>query len=289
MSVFKEVVFLLALLTCLNLSAQVGERVALYENDSEDSPALYLNLHKSTEAKPTVLILPGGGYQMLAMDHEGSVVAKWFQERGVNAVILKYSLGNFTGNAQKHPAMINDAKRAMRLLRANAEKWNINPDMIAVLGFSAGGHLASTLATHSDSGDSNAEDPIEQFTCVPNLCVLFYPVIMMDGPQTHWGSRRFLLGPTPNRDDIVYLSNEKHVNVSTPPTILFHTSDDASVPVQNSISYYIALRKMGIPAEMHISEHGAHGVGLVVDDYSLGQWESLLENWLTRWKWIHKN
>ena len=274
------------LLCATSIFAQVGERIQLYEGQLGESPSFYVNLAAGTDVKPTVLIMPGGGYQLLAMDHEGEVVAKWFQERGVNAIILEYSLGKFDGSGSKHPTMLNDAKRAMRILRSNAKRWNIDSNKIAVMGFSAGGHLASTLATHSDSGNSAAADPIEHFSCVPNLCILSYPVIMMDGPYTHWGSRRFLLGPTPNSKDILSLSNENQVNVTTPPTILFHTSDDASVPVQNSVYYYLALRELGIPAEMHIFEHGKHGVGLIVDDFGLSQWESLLENWLVRWKWI---
>ena len=267
-------------------NAQNGKQVVLFEDSTRSNAKLHLYLTKTSESKPTVLIMPGGGYQMLAMDHEGIAVAEWFQSKGVNAIILEYSLGKFDGSGNKHPKMLNEAKRAMRLIRYNAKSWNVDSDKIAVLGFSAGGHLASTLATHSDSGIENSEAMIDSQSCVPNLCILFYPVIMMEGPHTHWGSRRFLLGPTPDIQDIKNLSNEQHVNVNTPPTILFHTSDDASVPVQNSINYYLALRKLGIPAEMHIFEHGSHGKGLIVDDYSLGQWDSLLSNWLTRWKWI---
>ena len=282
-------IFTALLFFSLYSSAQVGQRIALYENDSEDGPSMYLNLVDTQEVQPAVLIMPGGGYQMLAMDHEGEVVAKWFEERGVHAFILKYSLGKFDATGSRHPVMLNDAKRAMRLIRKNAKKWKVNPDMIAIMGFSAGGHLASTLATHSDSGQVQAQDSVEHYSCVPNLCILSYPVIMMEGPNTHWGSRRFLLGPTPSAQDISALSNDKHVNVTTPPTMLFHTSDDAVVTVQNSINYYLALRQLGVPAEMHIFEHGAHGVGLIIEDYGLSQWESLLENWLTRWKWFAKD
>jgi len=273
-------------LSFIDLGAQDGQRVPLYDDSSEEGPALFLNLVETSDSKPTVLIMPGGGYQMLAMDHEGNAVAKWFRERGIHAIILKYSLGKFDGSGHQHPAMINDARRALRMIRANAADWKVNANMIGIIGFSAGGHLASTLATHADSGNAEAEDPIEKFSCVPNLCMLFYPVIMMDGRHTHWGSRRFLLGPTPIKENVLNLSNDKQVNATTPPTILFHTSDDPVVPVQNSINYYVALREMGIPCELHVSEHGAHGVGLLSDDFSLGQWEGLLQNWLTRWKWI---
>lgn len=281
-------VFFCLLYTTL-VMAQVGDKIFLYEGQQEDdSPCIYVNLVKSNDVLPTVLVMPGGGYHILAMGHEGEAIVKWFLERGVHAIILQYSLGQFDGSGNKHPQMINDAQRAMRIIRQNAAKWKVNPNMIAVMGFSAGGHLASTLGTHSDSGNVAAEDPIEKQSCTPNLCILSYPVIMMEGEDTHWGSRRFLLGPTPRLEDVKELSNEKQVSVITPPTILFHTSDDPVVPVENSINYYLALRKQGIPAEMHVFEHGAHGVGLIVDDYGLAQWEGLLENWLVRWKWIKK-
>lgn len=287
----SKIVLLISFLFLANIIiAQVGDRLFLYEDqENEDSPSIYVNLVDTDDNLPTVLILPGGGYQGLAMEHEGVDVVNWFLERGVHAILLQYSLGKFDGSGNKHPQMIHDAQRAMRIIRHKASEWNVNPNMIAVLGFSAGGHLASTLATHSDSGNVSATDPIEKLSCVPNLCILNYPVIMMEGSDSHWGSRRFLLGPTPRIEDIKELSNEQHVNVATPPTILFHTSDDPVVPVENSVNYYLALREKGIPAEMHIFEHGAHGVGLIIDDYGLSQWESLLENWLVRWKWMKKD
>ena len=285
-----KITFIISFLFVANLlQAQIGDKFFLYEGqEEENSPCLYLNLIPSEKNLPTVLILPGGGYQGLAMQHEGEDVVNWFLERGVHAIILQYSLGKFDGSGNKHPQMINDAKQAMRIIRQHSDSWGVNSDMIAVMGFSAGGHLASTLSTHADSGEPNAEEDIKKYSSIPNLCILSYPVIMMDGPWTHWGSRRFLLGPTPSSTDIHDLSNEKQVSVLTPPTILFHTSDDSAVPVQNSVEYYLALRKYGIPAEMHIFEHGKHGLGLIIDDPSLSQWEGLLENWLIKWKWITK-
>ena len=269
------------------LYGQNGKIKYLYKNrEKENDPVLLIRLAEKSESGAAVMICPGGGYTMLAMDHEGEQVAKWFNERGVHAFILKYSLGKFDGSGAKHPDMINDAKRAFRIIRSGALKWNIDPDKIGVMGFSAGGHLAATLCTHFDDGNKLAEDIIERESCLPNFCILAYPVITMEGPDAHWGSRRFLLGPTPSRKDISDLSNEKHVSAITPPTFIFHTGDDASVPVQNSIDYYHALRKYGIPAELHIFEHGRHGVGLVVEDEALGQWQWLLENWLKRWKVI---
>ena len=267
------------------LFAQGGEEIFLYENNkAEGAPAIFVHLAKKNKNGAAVMICPGGGYTMLAIDHEGEEIAKWFNERGIHAFILRYSLGKFDGSGAKHPDMINDAKRGFRIIRSRAKEWKIDADKIGVIGFSAGGHLAATLCTHFDNGNKIAKDTVEQVSCLPNFCILAYPVIMMKGEYTHWGSRRFLLGPTPSAKDIADLSNDKKVTAITPPTFIFHTSDDKVVPVQNSVNYYLALRKHGIPAEMHIFEHGKHGVGLATDDKTLSQWTTLLEDWLKRWK-----
>ena len=287
---YRIINFFCYLLLVVNASAQTGEELFLHDGrHAEGDPAIFVNLAKSNPTKAAVLIIPGGGYTMIAMSHEGNKVAEWFNQRGVHAFILRYSLGKFDGSGSKHPDMINDAKRAFRMIRSNAEKWGIDKNKIGVMGFSAGGHLAATLCTHFDNGNKEATDIIEQESCLPNFGILAYPVITMEETFTHWGSRRFLLGPTPSQKDIQNLSNEKQVSGITPPTFIFHTSDDKAVPVQNSLAYYMALRKFGIPVEMHIFEHGNHGVGLVVDDFALKQWSALLENWLMRWKMIDKN
>ena len=269
----------------LPLLAQGGEKIFLYENNhKEGAPAIFAHLSKKNKNGAAVMICPGGGYTMLAIDHEGEQIAKWFNDRGIHAFILRYSLGKFDGSGAKHPDMINDAKRGFRIIRSRAKEWKIDANKIGVIGFSAGGHLAATLCTHFDNGDKTAKDTVEQVSCLPNFCILAYPVIMMEGEFTHWGSRRFLLGPTPSTKDVADLSNDKKVTAITPPTFIFHTSDDKVVPVQNSINYYLALRKYGIPVEMHIFEHGNHGVGLASDDQTLSQWTTLLEDWLRRWK-----
>ncbi len=281
-------IFIIIFLTVSVLAySQKGERMELYNynNPSKNDPALYINMAKKVKATgAAILICPGGGYVMEAFDHEGDQIADWFNEHGVHAFILKYSLGKFDGSGSKHPDMMHDVKRAFRIIRANAKKWKIDPNKIGVMGFSAGGHLASTLATHFDDGNPESDDDIEKMSCLPNFCILAYPVIMMKGEYTHWGSRRFLLGPTPTKSDVDLLSNDEHVSELTPPTFLFATSDDNVVPVQNTIHYYLALRKYGIPCEMHIFEHGKHGVGLAQDDKTLHQWVGLLEDWLVRWK-----
>lgn len=269
------------------LFGQKSEQIPLYESKPDSTaPSLFVHLAKDNKNGASVIIIPGGGYAVLAIDHEGNQIANWFNERGVNAFILQYSLGKFDGTGGKHPDMLNDAKRAIRLVRNNSDKWNLNKNHIGVMGFSAGGHLAATLSTHFDDGDKLSMDLIERESSLPNFCILAYPVISMESEYTHWGSRRFLLGPTPSPELVHDLSNEHQVSGITPPTFIFHTSDDKVVPVQNSVHYYLALRKYGIPAEMHIFEHGRHGVGLVTEDPTLKQWSALLEDWLKRWKVI---
>ena len=284
----KYLLFTIGLIATFAAFAQNGEIHYLYPNrDTTNAPAIFVNLAPAEIASgAVVMICPGGGYTMLAYSHEGNRVAQWFNERGVHAIILRYSLGKFDGTGHKHPDMLNDAKAGFRMIRSHAEEWGINPDMVGVMGFSAGGHLASTLATHFDDGQVDKDGKVIIPSCLPNFCILGYPVITMNDEFTHWGSRRFLLGPTPRDEDIQNLSNQLQVKPQTPPTFIFHTSDDKSVPVQNSIEYYLALRKMGIPVEMHIFEHGPHGVGLAASDPTLSQWTVLLEDWLRRWKVI---
>ncbi len=275
--------------------AQAGKELMIYPQKSNNLPmtekgavaTLYsYRLPNATPNTPALLIFPGGGYTMHAIDHEGHKIAQWANAHGAHAFVLKYRLGKFDGTGNQHPDMLHDAQRALRYIRAHAKAWNINPDLIGIMGFSAGGHLASTLATHFDDGIEG--DSIDATSCLPNICVLAYPVITMNDKYTHWGSRRFLLGPTPKQKDLDNLSNNLQVKPQTPPTFIFATSDDKSVPVQNSVLYYLALREMGIPATLHIFEHGNHGVGLAENDQTLSQWKSLLENWLIQWKVFSK-
>lgn len=206
----------------------------------------------------SVVVCPGGGYGFLAMDHEGKQVADWLNSLGITAFVLKYRLApNY-----KHPAMINDANRAIRTVRARSEEWGLNPKKIAVLGFSAGGHLASTASTHYDAGDAKSEDPIERVSSRPDRAILLYPVIAIATPYGHSGSKKNLLGENPDPALLESLSNETQVNANTPPTFLAHTNADAGVPAENSLFYVIALRKAKVPVELHLFEQGAHGLGL---------------------------
>jgi acetyl esterase/lipase len=180
----------------------------------------------------------------------------------------------------KHPAPLQDAQRAIRTVRARAKEWNVDPDRIGILGFSAGGHLASTAATHFDKGNSDAQNPIERASCRPDFAVLVYPVISLTTEYTHRGSKRNLLGKNPDPKLAELLSNEKQVTAETPPTFLMHTSGDKGVPAENSILFYLALRKAGVPAEMHIYEKGGHGFGLAPNDPVLSTWPDRCIAWM---------
>ncbi|MGA3185870.1 MAG: alpha/beta hydrolase [Bryobacteraceae bacterium] len=241
----------------------------------EDKPSLTPYLAKSPNGT-AVIVCPGGSYMHLATDHEGVQIAKWLNSLGISAFVLQYRLGP----KYHHPVMIHDAQRAIRTVRTHAASLHIQPDRIGIWGFSAGGHLASTAATHFDAGDPNAPDPIDRARSRPDFAILAYPVISLNSEYTHAGSRTNLLGATPDQKLLDDLSNDQRVTPQTPPTFLFHTSDDPVVPVENSVRFYLALRKAGVPTEMHIFENGPHGVGLAPTDATLSVWSALLANWL---------
>jgi acetyl esterase/lipase len=240
----------------------------------EDKPSLTPYLAKSPNGT-AVIVCPGGSYMHLAMDHEGVQVAKWLNSLGISAFVLQYRLGP----KYHHPAMIDDAHRAIRTVRSHAAALHIEPDRIGIWGFSAGGHLASTAATHFDSGNSSAPDPIDRAGSRPDFAILAYPVISL-GEFAHALSRKNLLGEDPDPKLVESLSNDLQVTAQTPPTFLFHTTTDTTVPVENSVRFYLALRKAGVPAELHIFQNGPHGVGLAPTDATLSAWSSLLANWL---------
>jgi acetyl esterase/lipase len=236
----------------------------------------------SEAAGTGVVVCPGGGYQMLAMDHEGRQIAQWLNSMGIAAFVLKYRLGP----RYRHPAPLLDAQRALRMVRSRAAGFRVSPSRIGIWGFSAGGHLASTASTHFDTGKSNAPDLVERVSSRPDFAILAYPVISFTTEYTHVGSRRNLLGDAPDPALVEFLSNEKQVTPETPPTFLFHTDEDDGVPPENSVVYYMALRKAGVPAEMHIFRCGKHGVGLAPTDQILSKWSDCLANWLKARSWI---
>lgn len=223
-----------------------------------------------------VVVCPGGGYGHLAMGHEGDDVAAWLNKHGIAAFVLKYRIApDF-----KHPAPMQDVQRAIRMVRYHAERFSVNPDKVGVLGFSAGGHLASTAATHFDAGDPDSPFSIDQKSSRPDFAVLIYPVITLDGPYAHKGSRRNLLGENPDPVLVEQLSNHKQVTAETPPTFLVHTYNDTGVPPENSILFYMSLRENKVPAEMHLYETGKHGFGLAPDDSTLSTWPDHCIAWL---------
>jgi acetyl esterase/lipase len=268
----------------LNMFAE-PQTIPLWENGAPgaqgtadtDKPTLtiYLALHPS-DTHTAVIIFPGGGYGMLASNHEGRQVANWFNSLGVTAFVLKYRLGP----RYHHPIELEDAQRAIRMVRSRAAEFEISPDRIGILGFSAGGHLASTAGTHFDSGNAAATDLIERVSSRPDFMILAYAVISFVAPYSHRGSATNLLGENPDPKLLTELSNELHVTPQTPPTFLFSTDADTAVPSENSVAFYLALRKAGVPAEMHIFEKGPHGVGLDLGDPALGEWPTLLANWM---------
>ncbi len=223
-----------------------------------------------------VVLAPGGGYGNLALNHEGRQVANWFNAQGIHTFVLRYRLGP----RYHHPIPLDDALRAVRTVRARAADFGIQPDRIGIMGFSAGGHLASTVATRFDAGQASASDPIDRVSSRPDFAILGYPVIVSSAPYAHQGSFRNLLGDDAPADLRASLSNDTQVTANTPPTFLFHTNADTTVPPENSILFYMALRKAGVPAEMHIFEPGAHGVGLAMEDPVLNAWPPLLSTWL---------
>lgn len=232
---------------------------------TEDADKPALTIYPAAQPNgAAVLVCPGGGYVTHAMDHEGKQVAEWFNSFGVTAFVLKYRLGP----RYRHPAMLEDARRAMRIIRSRAKEFGIDPARVGVMGFSAGGHLASTLSNHFQEGER------------PDFAILCYPVISFTTRYTHSGSMRALLGDPPDPALAWELSNEVRVTSQTPPTFLFHTNADAGVPPENSVLYYLALRRAGVPAEMHIYQEGRHGVGLAPKDPVLSTWPGRLKDWL---------
>lgn len=247
-------------------------------NAEEDQPSLayYPPLKGRASTGTAVVVCPGGAYRVLAMDHEGAQVAAWLNSLGVSAFVLRYRLGP----KYHHPAQQNDVQRAIRIVRARAGDYGINAARIGVWGFSAGGHLASTAATHIAEGTPGATDPVERVTSRPDFAILTYPVISLTTEYVHKGSRTNLLGESPSEADVRLMSTELQVSKQTPPTFLVHTSEDSGVPPENSILFYLALRKAGVPAEMHIYEKGPHGFGLGSWDAVLSTWPGRLADWM---------
>lgn len=227
-------------------------------NEEKDIPTITPYLPQGAEGPVSAIVIcPGGGYGGLA-PYEGKDYAIWLNSHGIAGFVLKYRLGSA---GYLHPVMLEDASRAIRLVRSRSAEWKIDPKRVGIMGSSAGGHLASTLLTHFDNGQPNSDDPVEKESSRPDLGILCYPVITM-GKYTHEGSKNNLLGKNPPDNLVTLLSNELQVTPQTPPTFLWHTVEDGTVPVENSLNFATALRKAKVPFDLHIYEKGRHGIGL---------------------------
>jgi acetyl esterase/lipase len=245
--------------------------------------SVYLPQKKYTTGR-AVVICPGGGYRFLSYDNfvEGTDVARYFNSIGVAGIVLNYRLPSLETSKIPYLSPIIDVKRAMRMVRANAVSWNINPSKIGIMGFSAGGHLASTLATHFDNGDLNSKDIVERFSCRPDFMILLYPVITFLDSTIATRTQKTLLGNNPDKVQLQYFSNEQHVTKNTPPTYISHAENDSIVSVRHSILFYQALRRNNVSAELHILPVGGHGYGLVPTSKHLSSWKENLELWLQK-------
>lgn len=230
-----------------------------------------------TATGAAVLICPGGGYWLLAIDHEGAQVARWLNSLGITAFVLKYRLPSDAIMEDKSIGPLQDAQKAMRWVRRHADAWNVDPHKIGVMGFSAGGHLASTLSTHYNE---NVYEPVDDVSARPDFSLLIYPVISMEDSITHMGSRNLLLGDNPSSEKVAHFSNELQVTQDTPPAFIIHSLDDGAVSFQNSICYAVALREHGVPCELHLYESGGHGYGLGRSANTESSWPEACRKWL---------
>ena len=226
-----------------------------------------------------LLIFPGGGYQILAYDWEGTDIAKFLNGKGIAGIVVKYRLPSSVSQKDKHLVPLIDAQRALRMVRSMAEELNIDPAKIGILGFSAGGHLAATLGTHFDEKVYEAIDEIDKESARPDFMALGYPVITF-GEMTHGGSKENLIGENPKPERVIHFSNEKQVSTDTPPTFLFHATDDKAVSVENSLLFYQALKDKEVSTTMHIYPKGGHGFSLARNNMHLRTWTERLFEWL---------
>lgn len=257
-----------------------GAAPGAFGTNDQDVPTLAVYLPDAAKATGAAMVVcPGGGYEHLA-PHEGATYAIWLTNQGIAAFVLKYRLGSA---GYRHPVELGDATRAVRLVRSRAKAWKLDKKRVGIIGSSAGGHLASTLMTHFDLGKASDPDPIERESCRPDIGVLVYPVITMEAGKTHAGSRKALLGNDPSPELVALLSNELQVTSNTPPCFIFHGFEDTTVPVENSLNFALAMRKAGVPCELHVYEKGKHGIGLGSPKYTperFHPWVRDCELWL---------
>jgi len=252
-------------------------------NEPQDIPSISIYFPNNAKGPtPTIIICPGGGYNVLMWDYEGANEAQWFQERGIAGIVLKYRL---PAKGYRHPVPLLDAQRAIRLVRHKAAEWNIDASQIGIMGFSAGGHLAATVNSHFDAGHKAATDPVDRESCRPDFTILVYPVISMIHPCGDTNTRNNIAGPEADPALLDHLSAENHVTNRTPPTLLIHAADDGPVPIENSRLMLAALKQAGVLSMMHEYPTGGHGFG-----YFLEKEKNKIEGWLDRaHDWLHKH
>jgi acetyl esterase/lipase len=251
----------------------------LYSKVQKPEINVFLPSEKNATGE-AVVICPGGGYQVLAWDWEGLDIAKWLNAHGIAAVILKYRLPLSKSNIVRDKSPLLDAQRAVRYTRYHASEWHIDPSKIGIMGFSAGGHLASTAGTHYDAGNPRAKDPVDRMSSRPDFMILMYPVITFEKDVMHRGSRDALLGENPGEELIRFYSGELNVTPDTPPTFLVHAADDQAVPVENSLLFFEALKKNEVSVEMHIFPEGGHGFSLGIGMGHLATWPDMCIRWI---------
>ena len=235
---------------------------------------------KANSTGKAMLIFPGGGYGILAYDWEGTDIAKFLNGKGIAGIVVKYRLPSDQSQSEKYTVPLIDAQRAIRLVRSKSEDFNIDADKIGIIGFSAGGHLASTLGTHYDEKVYEAIDEADNESARPDFMTLLYPVITFTKNTRHLGSQKNLLGENPAQQMLEHFSNELQVTSETPPTLLVHAADDSSVPVENSLLFFQALKDKGVSATMHIYPKGGHGFSLARKDLHLRGWTERLFEWI---------
>ncbi|WP_149276952.1 alpha/beta hydrolase [Pareuzebyella sediminis] len=260
--------------------SEVHERNGILRVSNVQEPTIEVYLPaKSNATGEAMLIFPGGGYGILAYDWEGTDIAKFLNGKGIAGIVVKYRLPSEVSQTEKHNVPLMDAQRAIRMVRGKAPEFNIRPDKIGIIGFSAGGHLASTLGTHFADKVYEPVDEIDGLTARPDFMALGYPVISF-GKFTHNGSKTNLIGKNPDDQMVAHFSNEKQVNQNTPPTFLVHATDDEVVPVENSLLFYTALKEKGVSATMHVYPKGGHGFSLARADHHLRGWTERLFEWI---------
>ncbi len=266
-----------------NLRADAGdEQTSDNRTSNIHHPSLTVYPAPADKANGTaVIICPGGGYVRLAMDKEGVEYAEWLNARGITAFVLKYRMIEYG-----QPAPLQDALRAIRLVRSRAEEFGVKPDRIGIMGSSAGGHLTASAATLFDAPEGKTGAELDAVSARPDFAILCYPVVTMDDRFTHAGSKKALLGENPSPELTTRWSTEKQITKDTPPTFLFHTTEDGGVPAENSLAFYVALKRNKVPAELHVFEKGGHGVGMRAGNGPTSDWPVLLEGWLRVHGWI---